>query len=325
MPPSEAKTETAQTEHVPAVLAGDSWDNNMAPPSDEDTPDDGGTPPADAADKTPDPDPQKASEPDPDPAPDDDAEPDKAADDAGDKTEPDADSSKELPMGAAKALERARRQRREAQTQAESLKAENARLKAQAEAREKAEKIDMNDFDTMAEYEAAVAEAMKVPEPAPETQGDAELSLAVTDIREACEDVSPDLVDKMMDEGFEISRDMVVAVADDPEPAAIIQHFVDNPAERDAILAMRPRAQERAIIRLGDQLARNRSGSPTPPPSDNADPPPPAPRKTSSAPEPIDPVNSRSPQTVTIETAKTQREFEAARERDLGAGKFYEW
>lgn len=321
MPQSETTPDAPKPDHVPAVLAGDSWDKDIAPPSDDDdAPDDGASPPAKDAAATPDPDPQ--TDPDPDTSADPDADK-AAADDAPDKTDKTDDTAdKELPHGAVKSLERARRQRREAQAEAEALKAENARLKAESEARKKADKIDMNDFDTMEEYEAAVAEAIKIPEPA--AQADGELAVAITDIREACEDLNPDLVDKMMDEGFHISSDMILAVADDPDPGAIIEHFVANPAEREKILAMKPRAQERAIIRLGDRLAREQGASPAPAPKP-ADPAPPAGRKASEAPPPIDPVGGRSPQTLTIETAKTQREFEEARAREAGSGKFFDW
>lgn len=270
----------------------------------------------------------KAQEPEEDEPP----EPDAAADD--DHDDDDDGQHGDLPPGLKARLRRANRQRdeaAEAQTAAER-RAQEAEAKAaaaqqRAENLAKAMELDPDDFEDYDAYQTAYQElveppaAAKAEEAKPEgpkseaapageiTQQQAGVMAA--EIRDALEaGGNADLWARATDanSGLSLSLPMVAGIADEIDPAPVIQHLLDNPAvgQRIQLMGSADR-QRRAIERLSADLAAGRVRSrpaPTPPP-----------QRQSRAPEPIEPVRGQNSRTGSAAEAAANGDFSAFRQR----------
>lgn len=170
----------------------------------------------------------------------------------------------------------------------------------------KAKKAD----DKPAEKKADKADASKANEDAPPEKVDQDFIDALEDVQEAFADFRKsheDFDEVISQEDLQITNDMVKAMAEAEDPGNIAYHLGKNKEEASRIAALPPIAQAREIGKLEAKLA-----APSKPPS----------KKTTEAPDPIEPVKG-SDSTTKAAKDMSFAEYEQSmneRERKGGGG-----
>lgn len=118
--------------------------------------------------------------------------------------------------------------------------------------------------------------------------------------------------DEVVTDDVRLSGHMVDAIKETDNPAALIYYFGDNPEEADRILALSPRRQALEIGKLEDKVAT---------PKADADKTPA--KKTSSAPDPIEPVRKSGKVTKDVTEIEDVDDFIRARNKQQGITKPY--
>lgn len=218
--------------------------------------------------------------------------------------EPEADSKRRDDDGKLKAIARERDRRRKAEREAETLRAQLAQ-RERGDLEAKVAALDPADFDTDEAYEAEreklTAELSKA-SPA----GDPGLAAASRELRAAIEDADPKLmaaVEKMP----VLTAPMIEYAAEADDPAALLRYLVEHPEEAEAFAGRTP---TRTVIALGKIEAKLAS-----------QPPKPGPRRTTEAPDPIDPVRSTRegrPDPSRFAKDDNVERYRAERERAMG-------
>jgi len=265
------------------------------------------------------------SKDDPEKKPEDDPEQVKAAEVAAAKAREKEDWDN-LPNGAQKRISRQSRQ-------INDLKGENAALEARIDALEapsddpepKAEELDPDSFDSWDEYlDARDKAGVKKEEPKPEPKAEKSEPLTGTvppedffkaqgDLGEKVSAKDPDLWDKISDTkhpdfvNLSISPELVVSLSELDDPANVIEKLIETPDKAAKFSKMSVFQQARALAKLDAEE-------------------PPKQRIKSEAPEPIEPVASRSRPVDRPFDELSQSEFEERRNAEEtargGAGAF---
>ncbi|MEM1149068.1 MAG: hypothetical protein AAGI03_00715 [Pseudomonadota bacterium] len=274
----------------------------------------------------------------------DDVENTKAAE-AAEAAEPekggDSQDSAEIPHGIQKRIGRANEGRRKAEQEAQAAQdklatqeAELSKQNALVAAYEKADKLNVDDFDDWEKYTEARnkiiddAKAAK-PEPkpddtAPQTTPDgvplSEFQAAFETFKETIADADQDLWEAVQDDSFKISAGMVVAIGAEPDPALVLKHLHENPSESARIARLTPTQASQAIMRLGMRLETMSAESKPKKASEKPK------AKASDAPEPPNPVGGKGKsQEITSAEAKSYREFEQARQKEIASRTDNKW
>lgn len=182
--------------------------------------------------------------------------------------------------------------------------------KAKPEAQDDEGEPDPSDFDSYDEYLDALADwkaDQKISAKGKndeQDEQDAEFTEALEDVQDAFNETRKshnDFDEVIGQQDLQITRDMVIAMADSEDPGAIAYHLGKNKQEAARIAKLSPIAQAKEIGKIEAKLA--------------AKPQQPG-KKTTSAPDPIDPVKgsdstSKAPQDMDFaEYERTQNEKE---------------
>lgn len=240
------------------------------------------------------------------------------ADDEGEKV------PAELPAGVVKRLERASTRSRKAEEERDAARQRAEEAEAKLAALEEADKLDPNDFETWDDYQDARRKALET-KPAPKAEdkvemvGDvpaADFRRAFTSIQDEIEDTDPDLWEAVtaQERDFKFSPAMAVALANEPSPVDVMRYLHENEKEAARIHDMSPARADRAIQRIGTKLELGQLTI-----GKKAEQPRPKVR-ASNAPEPVSPVNGRTPRQVTADTAETFSDFEKVRASQTKTG-----
>ncbi|TPE53072.1 hypothetical protein [Amaricoccus solimangrovi] len=178
--------------------------------------------------------------------------------------------------------------------------------------------LDPNDFETVAEYQAA-KKAMDEGERKLSARPNADLAEAIADLREAADSVDGKLWQRLAEipaeEAF-LGEQMVMAMADLDEAApAAMRAWLDlTPEDREDVANMPPRARRRALRALAAEAPKPKKAEPEP--EAKAEPERDASgkfvKRQSSAPAPIDPVRGTGTGEVPLDKA-SYADFEARR------------
>lgn len=206
------------------------------------------------------------------------------------------------------------------------LERENAKLKANAE-KGKQEKPDAQgkepqaaDYDDYNEYLSDLAafnesqdsgeqsdKAKKEPEKPEAPEVSEEFTEALDDVMSAFKDAKADYSDfddVVHSKELKITEDMVIALSETDDPAAIAYHLGKHTDEASKIAAMSPRQQMRAIAKLEAKVSDKK------PPS----------KKTTNAGDPIDPVSGGGEPAKDLETASFSDYEKQRNEQERGKG-----
>lgn len=241
--------------------------------------------------------------------------------DAGKKADGEGGEDGELPAWTKRRLERQQRKHEremaELRQQVEELKKGG---KAEASAADDPGPApvasDYSDFEEYMEaktaHEAKVKAAKEAKAKNPPKQAgqpdaaakpDVELVDAIADIRGVLEDTAPDLWKKVTEKAdLQISRDMVLTIAEADFPQSILQQLLEKPEEADRISKLSPRRQAIELNKLDVEKPVAKTPAAPPP-------------KRSTAPEPIKPLDGRAEVDKGYDTSDFAA-FEARRRED---------
>lgn len=237
-----------------------------------------------------------------------------------DDEEPDGRS---LPTGIKKRIARSNRQRDEALAEAERLRAEVERLRAEKAAPDTSKPLNPDDFDTHEDYEAAVlarAEAKKAPK-SEETAGQkldaadeaflaasgADFTKAQADVREAVDAYDPDLWERVAKADVRISASLVVSLSETEKAAELLEAITADPDLGEKLSKMTPFQQARELAKMEAGLGK--------PPE----------KRTTNAPDPVEPVRTGGRPGPRELADLSQREYEERRNKEETASPASGW